>query len=168
MKTKNKKKEIELMLARHVLSDLEYQNKKSLHLGILTTILSVPGLLFGNPFAIMTLIQGLFVVCFLGLIIKWKLYNLLIILIAIFPLLIAAELYFFGIPDPLINDEGGTFMNSKSAIFKILNNLTPAVYISYKFVVWSLLIYNWPFKRKYDRLSVKLKNNIAIGKSSLT
>ncbi|MEL6561734.1 MAG: hypothetical protein AAFQ94_26330 [Bacteroidota bacterium] len=158
--TTNKRKAIELMLARHVLSDLTYQNTKSLQLGILTIILSVPALLFDNPFAIMTFVQGLFVISFLILIIRWKLYNLLAVLIILFPALIAIELYYFGIPDPIINDEGGTFMNHKSAFFKMLNNLIPLVYVGYKFVVWSLLMYNWPFKRKYDKLPVELKNKI--------
>jgi len=154
-----KDKEIELMLARHVFSDLTYQNTKLLQLGILTGILSAPALLFGNPFAILTFMQGLFIVTLFIIIIRWRVYNLMLVVILLFPVLIGTESYFFGIPDPLIDDEGGTFMNHKSAFFKVLNNVTPLVYVAYKLVVWMLLFYNWQFKRKFDKLSDDLKNH---------
>lgn len=144
-----KKRDLELMKARHIVSDFKGQNQHSLKLGIVTLGVALISLLFGLPYAAMTALQGLIVIMIFAVIIKKRAYHLINGILLSFAGLVVAELLLFGMPDTLLDD---LFSTERTKVYIILDQVTPFIYLAYKLAIIMLLIYNLILKRKYDKL----------------
>jgi len=155
-----KAEDLALMKARHVFTDFSDQNKKSFQLGLLTMALSLVALLFGIPYAIMTFMQGLFVVLIYALVRNKKAYHLVRGIVLAFLGLMVSEILLFGMPEPLLAIGKDVLSEKRTGLVKIFNQITPFIYLGYKIAVAILLAYNLSLKTKFDKLPDDVKYKI--------
>lgn len=152
-----RKKDLDLMKGRHVVSDLKDQNKHSRNLGILTIIVGVGSFLFGIPYGTMTLLQGILVLSVFMLVINRKAYHLIAGVILSLIVLVVAELLLFGMPVPFFQD---IFSTRSTRVIIIWNQVTPFVYLGFKGALIMLISYNWQLKRRLDQLPEDIREKV--------